>query len=72
MDTDGDVSTTDQPARRRKRTVFTAAQKEGLEAAFRDGLQSTAAENQPALSEVAQSLGLDVDVVKVATELVPC
>ena len=50
---------------RRKRTAFTPTQKQELEAAYKGGLNSVAAENATAIADLARSLDLEVDVVKV-------
>ena len=50
---------------RKKRTAFTPTQKQELEAAYKGGLDSVAAENATAIADLARSLDLEVDVVKV-------
>ena len=50
---------------RRRRTAFTPTQKQELEAAYKGGLNSVAAENGTAIGDLARSLDLEVDVVKV-------
>ncbi len=52
-------------ATKRKRTAFTEVQKQNLEAAFEDGLNSAAADKAEAIEELARSLDLEVRVVKV-------
>ena len=50
---------------RRKRTAFFPIQRQSLEAAYEGGLKSVASVNLPAISDLARSLDLEVDVVKV-------
>ena len=50
---------------RRKRTAFTPIQRQKLEAAYEGGLKSVAAVNLPAISDLASSLDLEIDVVKI-------
>lgn len=50
---------------RRKRTQFTAHQKEQLLTAYNSGLNCTSSVNQQRISAVAKSIGLDETVVKV-------
>lgn len=52
---------------RKKRTDFTPLQKQKLEEAYEGGLKSVAAVNLPAISDLAKSLDLEVDIVKVVT-----
>ena len=55
---------------RRKRTAFTPIQRQKLEAAYEGGLKSVAAVNLPAISDLASSLDLEVDVVKVMNMII--
>lgn len=52
--------------KKRKRTTFTEVQKQKLEAAFKDGLNSVATDKAEAIEDLARSLDLEVQVVKVA------
>ena len=55
---------------RRKRTAFTRIQRQKLQVAYEGGLKSVAAVNLPAISDLASSLDLEVDVVKVMNMII--